>query len=339
MERSNSWKQASFFLSVIGLVVILGVLKILSQIFLPLLIAFLIVLLFQPLNNFLIKRKIPKAVTIFLDLIILIILFVGIINLLFASLGEFTAQLPEYKNKLDEIIHGYAAQMGIKNFTLTKWFESNVNFSQLFQNVFSSTMSIISTTMLVLFFFIFLSSGIDKFTETIIKYFSKQGDDRLQNRIRNIPQKIQSYVITKTFISLLTAILIGVLLYIFDVDFWLIWVVLTFLLNFIPNFGSIIATILPTTMILIQYNSISKTIIFVTVSILVQNIVGNFLEPKILGEKLGLNPIVILISLLVWGYIWGLAGMFLAVPITAIIKILISGTESHQLNFISELIS
>lgn len=339
MERSEHEKLSTFFLSIITVIVVLSVIKALQNIFLPLMIAFFIVLLFQPVNRFLVKNKIPKSVTIFFDLIILIILFAGIINLLFASFTEFAERLPEYKIKLDKILQIYAGHLGIKNFTLTKFLEENINFSGLFRGIFSSTVSMLSTTILVLFFFIFLSSGIEKFTETIIKYFSKKGDDRLQNRIKNIPQQIQKYIVTKTFISLLTAILVGIILFLFEVDFWLIWVTLTFLLNFIPNFGSIIATILPTAMVLVQFDSAGKALLFLVISSVVQNVVGNFLEPKILGEKLGLNPIVILLSLLIWGYVWGIAGMFLAVPFTAVIKILISGTESKQLNFLSELIS
>lgn len=339
MERSEHGRLSAFFLSIITIVVVLAVLKTLQDIFLPLLIAFFIVLLFQPLNKFLVKHKIPKSVTIFFDLIILIILFAGIINVLFASFTEFAGRIPEYKIKLDKILQYYAELIGIKNFTFTKFLEENITLTQLFQGIFSSTVSMLSTTILVLFFFIFLSSGIEKFTATIVKYYSKEDEKRLQNRMRNIPEQIQKYIVTKTFISLLTAILVGVVLFLFEVDFWLIWVTLTFLLNFIPNFGSIIATILPTAMVLVQFNSAGKAILFLAISSVVQNVVGNLLEPKILGEKLGLNPIVILLSLLIWGYVWGIAGMFLAVPFTAVLKILISGTESKQLNFLSEVMS
>jgi predicted PurR-regulated permease PerM len=69
----------------------------------------------------------------------------------------------------------------------------------------------------------------------------------------------------------------------------------------------------------------------------VQNIIGNILEPKILGNRLGLNPLIILLSLLVWGYIWGIAGMFLSVPLTAVIKIIISNSSSNNLQFLSDL--
>ena len=112
-----------------------------------------------------------------------------------------------------------------------------------------------------------------------------------------------------------------------------------FILNFIPNIGSVIAVVLPTLMALVQYESFGYAILVMIVIAVIQNIIGNILEPKIFGDRLGLNPIVILISLLVWGYIWGIVGMILSVPLTAIIKLVISNSNSKNLKFLSELMS
>ena len=114
---------------------------------------------------------------------------------------------------------------------------------------------------------------------------------------------------------------------------------MAFFLNFIPNIGSIIAIILPTVMTLIQYESIGYTVLVAGVITIVQNIIGNIIEPKIMGDKLGLNPLVILVSLLIWGYIWGIAGMFLSVPLTAVVKIIISNSSSYNLQFLTDLMS
>jgi AI-2 transport protein TqsA len=98
-----------------------------------------------------------------------------------------------------------------------------------------------------------------------------------------------------------------------------------------------LAVILPTVMTLIQYESVGYTVLVGGIITLVQNLIGNLVEPKIMGDKLGLNPLVILLSLLVWGYIWGIAGMFLSVPLTAVVKIIISSSNSPNLQFLSEL--
>jgi len=92
-------------------------------------------------------------------------------------------------------------------------------------------------------------------------------------------------------------------------------------------------------MSIIQYGSFSRALIIAAVLIVVQNIIGNILEPKIYGNRLGLNPLVILISLLMWGYLWGIVGMFLSVPLTAVLKIIISNSNSKNMRFISNLMS
>ena len=100
-----------------------------------------------------------------------------------------------------------------------------------------------------------------------------------------------------------------------------------------------IAEILPGLMAFVQFESFGLALFICAIMISVQNIIGNFLEPKIFGDSLGLNPLVILLSLLLWGYIWGIVGMFIAVPLTAVIKIIISNSTSKNLNFLSHLMS
>ncbi|MCB0749882.1 MAG: AI-2E family transporter [Ignavibacteriae bacterium] len=159
----------------------------------------------------------------------------------------------------------------------------------------------------------------------------------IQKTFKDITEQIQRYIATKFLLSLLTGIIVGIILWIFDVDFLIVWAVLTFFLNFIPNIGSIIAVILPTIMALIQYESIGYTVLIAGTLGFSQNIIGNILEPKILGDRLGLNPLAILLSLLIWGYVWGIAGMFLSVPLIVVLKIIISNSKSSNLQFLNDL--
>ena len=237
---------------------------------------------------------------------------------------------------------------------------------------FTSTLSFFSTGFFVLFFFIFVSSGhrrifdviknryVERKVKVSIKEFKKeyksQGEineqfdfekekskikeDRgikIEKTFKDITEQIQKYISTKFLVSLITGILVAAVLLIFDIDFLIVWAVLTFLLNFIPNIGSVIAVILPTLMTLVQYESFPKALIVAAIIIAIQNILGNLIEPKIVGDRLGLNPLVILLSLLLWGYIWGIVGMFLSVPLTAVIKIIFSSSDSKNLKFISDL--
>ena len=339
MKQNKNYGIQTFFISIIGIVVVLYILKTLQHIFLPLIIAYFFVLVFMPINRFLSSKKIPISIATIFNLSIISVLIWGLISIIISSAAQFAEALPIYEKKFALVFAQYGKVLNIKEGEVSGYIFNRDNISQIFGGVFSSTMSFISALFLILFYFIFLNTGYDRVLEVVKEKYSGLDDSRLEKRIKDIPAKIQSYIITKIFISLLTAMIIGIILYVFDVDFIVIWIVLTFLLNFIPNFGSIIAVILPMLTLFLQFNSISKAVLFAVFASVIQNIIGNYVEPKIMGNKLGLNPLFILFSLLIWGYIWGLAGMFLAIPIMAVIKILITDSDSETLTFISKLIS
>jgi predicted PurR-regulated permease PerM len=161
----------------------------------------------------------------------------------------------------------------------------------------------------------------------------------LKKTFKEITEQVQRYIITKFLISLSLGLLVGIILRLFGVEFYIIWAMFAILLNFIPNIGSVFAVIMPALMALVQYGSFGYAAIVAAVIIVVHNIVGNILEPKIYGNRLGLNPLVILLSLLIWGYIWGIVGMLLSVPLTAIVKIVLSNSKSSNLRFITNLMS
>jgi predicted PurR-regulated permease PerM len=137
---------------------------------------------------------------------------------------------------------------------------------------------------------------------------------------------------------LLIGFISAVILWAFGVDFFIVWGAITFVLNFIPNIGSLVATILPVLMSLVQYESFGYTIAIVAVLTIAQNVTGNYIEPKVFGESLGLNPLIILLSFLLWGYIWGIMGAILAIPLTSIVKIIIANSHSNKLKFLHEML-
>ncbi|MCL4549327.1 MAG: AI-2E family transporter [Bacteroidetes bacterium] len=263
----------------------------------------------------------------------------------------------------------------LTHFSVTRLLKS-INFNLISSGVLSSTLSVVVSILLVLFFFIFISSGHHKIVEAIrMRYVEKgiksslkkmkkeksssddessaeqkteeetaetltfQREIKLQRTFKDITEQIQRYIVTKFLISLSMGILFGLILWLFGVQFFIIWASLALLLNFIPNVGSVIAVILPSLMALIQYQSFGYASIVAGVLIILQNIIGNLIEPKIFGDQLGLNPLVILLSLLLWGYLWGIVGMFLSVPLTAVIKIILSNSNSKNMHFITNLMS
>jgi AI-2 transport protein TqsA len=145
---------------------------------------------------------------------------------------------------------------------------------------------------------------------------------------REIEAKIERYLVTQVTISAATGTLVGLILYVLGVDLALVFGFLAFLLNFIPSVGSIIATLLPLPIILISPES-SWTIAILALALpgTVQLLIGNVVGPAVMGESLDLHPIAILLALIFWGVLWGVVGMLLATPITAVLKIMLERYE------------
>ncbi len=374
MKKVLADPAIKFFISVIGLVIIFIVLRELQHIFIPLIISYLLFFLFEPLNKFLITKKFPFFTAIFIDLIIMIGVIWGISRIIIESFSRFGEEITLYEQKLNNIISSAALSLGIHDPFFTEFnligILEGLDYGGIASSFFTSTLSIFSTTFFVLFFFIFISIGHQKLYEVIkkrfverhikdsLKKFKKElnkqeqrtnenlntldtlklnRETQIEKTFKDITSQVQRYIATKFMLSLLTGVLAGFILWLFGVDYFIVWAVFTFLLNFIPNIGSAIAVILPALMTLVQFESFGYMLIVTAILITIQTIIGNGLEPKIFGDRLGLNPIVILLSLLLWGYIWGFVGMFLSVPLTAVAKIIMSNSQSPNLNFMSDL--
>ena len=371
MDQTNSpLKTAAYFFTiVIGLAVTFIILRELSDIFIPLIIAYFLFFVFSPLNRFLQKKKIPIWGTIIIDLLIILIIFGGISSIIIDSFSRFGEQLPDYEKKLNSIVSSSAISFGIndpafKDFKITELL-MGLNYKPIAGSVFTSTLSALGSLLFILFFFIFVITGHSNVYDAIRKRYlhkrigetpkgkknkdsQKNGEDpdeqkkkeiSIQKTFEEITDQVQKYIVTKFFISLTAAIIEGLAIWIFGVDFVIVWAVLIFLLNFIPNIGSLIALTLPCLMALVQFGSLPLALLLAGILFVLDTIMGNIVEPKVFGDRLGLNPLVILLSLLLWGYVWGIAGALLSVPLTAIIKIIISKSDSPNLIFINNLMS
>jgi predicted PurR-regulated permease PerM len=379
MKKISNDPAVKFFISVVGIFVIFFVLKELQHIFIPFVIAYFLFFFFEPLNDFFESKRIPIPVIVFINLFLTISILYGISRIIIDSFSQFGSLIPAYEVRLNHIVSTTAISLHLKerlliHFDISKILQS-VNYTVLAGGIFSSTLSIVASGLLTLFFFIFISSGHNQIFEAIrmryvekgvkstleqMKKQLKQGKDvnysgyeenealetltiqrelRLRKTFKDITERVQRYIITKFLISLTVGLVVGIILRLFNIEFFIIWATFAVLLNFIPNIGSVIAVILPSLMALVQYESFGYAILVAVVLIIVQNIIGNIIEPKIFGDRLGLNPLVILLSLLLWGYIWGIIGMFLSVPLTAIIKIIFSNSTSKNMRFITNLMS
>lgn len=349
--------SVKFFIIIIGLVVIAAVLRELQGIFIPFIIAYFLYFVFAPLNNVLFEKKVPVVFIILLDVGIILFISVGISRLIYESAVQLSNDWQNYSNKLSSIVRDTSISLGIKD----PYFRSfsfprilaKLDYKELAGSIFSSALGLSGSTLLVIFFFAFIVSGHHaiylafkrRFSSLLNRADSNAGaseDDThrmtsIEETVGEITKQIQRYIITKIAVNIAAGITVGLLLFFLGVDFALLWGLLTFLLNFIPTIGSAIALIFPSLMALIQNGSFGYGLLIVGCIALIQTLYFNFLEPILIGKSLGLNPIIILLSVLIWGYVWGIVGMLLAVPLTAIIKIIISNSKNENLRFIVNL--
>lgn len=332
-------KLITYFLGFICFVIFVYILIALKGILVPIIIAIFLTFFFHPILTLLnVKLKLPK----FLALIIIFTFSFGmfyLLGLLVASnIYGFSQRIDFYAQNLAVFLGSLLRPFDI---TLTEFADFlNVQIEALdtttimreifnlgiLQSLFSSFSSILGDFFIVMIFWIFMIMGKEKFDERLRLAFAKNST-YVEDNLKAINQQLQSYILYKTLISFITGAAFTLILVIYKVDFALFWGFLAFLLNFIPNIGSLLATIFPILIALLEYGLGFTTISLTVFLVAIQFIMGNLVEPKLLGDRMDLSPVFVLFSLFFWGWIWGIVGMFLAVPIAAVVKIFCSNIE------------
>lgn len=244
------------------------------------------------------------------------------------NIGDVAAKAPEYKKNFDDLSNKIIAQFPIiKSLNINQLINS-IEIAPIISGLTGAFTGMISNLFLVLFYVLFLMLEQGTFSSKIAAIFP---DSRERTSVLSIlthaQDDIQTYLWIKTVTSSLTGIVSYFILKGVGVDFAGFWAFTIFLLNFIPTIGSIIATLFPAVLALIQFDTYYQ-FFFVLIGVgAVQLVVGNVLEPKMMGKSLNVSPFVVMLSLTLWGSIWGIAGMFLSVPITVMMLIVLAHSE------------
>jgi len=245
------------------------------------------------------------------------------INLIITNLSAIVNNFPTYKSTLDILLINLGESMGVVN--ITDQMQEQINKLDL-QGFLTSTLASLSATVgtivIVIIYIVFLLLEEVAFSKKIDAIFPDPRKRlRIQEVLNEIYQSTNKYITLKTVISLLTGGLSYIVLMLFGVDYAFLWAFLIFLFNYIPYIGSLIATLLPAIFAIVQFGSVWSFVwVFISVEA-IQLVVGNYIEPKIMGKSLNLSPLVVVVALSFWGYVWDLLGMFLSVPITSIMLI------------------
>lgn len=268
---------------------------------------------------------VPKPLAMFVAISVILAGIGLVINLITVNVTAVANVAPQYQENLEALIDkGYRAA-GIEDVPNLKEIITQVDLRRYLQNFGRTVSSLASSTGIIIVYLIFMLLEQRTFAnkiKAIIQDRKKQKDAfKLIDKMR---ADIRTYVAIKLVTSATTGILSFFVLNMVGVDFASFWAVLIFLLNFIPTIGSIIATAFPSMLTLVQFDTLGPFIITVTILSAIQFAIGSLIEPRLMGRRLNLSPIVILLSLGLWGSVWGIPGMFLCVPITVIIMIICS---------------
>lgn len=314
------------FIGVIALILLGTVLKLAGTILIPLVLASILSVVLGPMINRLDRWHFPRPVAV----IIVILFLSGIVFLITlfvqASINSFIAEYPKYAERftaLNNVIIGLSEE----KFGISLDFFKDINWAgQLITHLVAisgSIMSFAGSVLLIMIFLIFMLLENPFSKKKLALAFNPKTGLQLARMLHKINLQVARYLNLKFFISAATGILVWACLKIIGLDFAMMWGVLAFLLNFIPSIGSAIVLFVTILMSFIQFFPSAGKIASVIISMsLIQLIIGNFIDPRMQGHRLNLSPLVILFSLIFWGWIWGVVGMFLAVPITVIVQII-----------------
>jgi len=303
-------------------VVIVAGMREASTLLVPFLMAIFVAVLCSPPLAYLQSRKVPNGLAI-LIIILVIISVGGILGTIFTkSLTAFAGDIPIYTSRLEglagEVLVWLQARgLAVDETQWQEWFQIQSIFPYA-RSLLGQFGSLATNAFLIILTVVFILAE-EASLEQKLKLTVKDSDKNILDIFR-ISQSINQYMAIKAAISLLTGVLAFLLCLVVGVEYPVLWGTLAFLLNFIPTLGSLLAAVPPVLLALVQLGSLSAAV--VTAGYLAINLViGQFMEPRIMGRGLGLSPLVVLISLVFWGWVLGPVGMLLSVPLTMMLKI------------------
>ncbi|MCX6231243.1 MAG: AI-2E family transporter [Bacteroidetes bacterium] len=328
--KNNGYSVQSPIIIIAALIIIFAGVLFAKAIINPFLIAlFVSIICAQPIS-FLQKKKFPKWLALLIVILSLILLFSGFTFLIGGTLSSFSGNVSKYTTALKTISNTFIQYLnanGIKipqDQMLTVFQpEKILEFTALAMN---ELISMLGNTFLVFLILLFILMEFGSFN---VKAKAIMTGNESISYISTIIQNIRHYLWIKTMLCLLTGILVYIAFVIIGVDYPLLWALIVALLNYIPNIGSIIAAIPVVLFALVQLGTGGALWTLGSI-MLVNNVLGNFIEPRIMGRGLGLSTMVVFLSLLFWGFILGTVGMFLSVPITMTIKIILEQKEKTR---------
>jgi AI-2 transport protein TqsA len=321
-SRRDSGRATRVLLTIAALMVVIAGLNEAQTVLIPVLLALLLAILCTPAVFWLRDHRVPTVAAVLLVVIVLLGVLTACGVLVGGSINGFVEAAPRYQERIDNVgdsIGGWLEARGVDT--------SRIHASDVFQpgsligilgSGLTALLATLSNTFVVVLILVFMLLEA-VFLPLKMRAALGRADADLQ-RFTRAAHEVQKYLGLKTAVSAVTGLLIGGWVALLGLDFAVTWGFLAFLLNFIPNIGSMIAAIPAVLLALVQLG-LARAILVAVGFLVINLVIGNIVEPQLMGRTLGMSTLAVFLSLVFWGWLWGPVGMFLSVPLTMILKI------------------
>ena len=345
-EETNTSSRPAYrsLLMVACLVILIAGLKAAASFFVPVVVAFFLSVLSYPLMQILVRRHVPH----FLAMILTVLFIFGVLGAILSGgsslLFSFSEKVPNYISRLQISVNETAHWLEQKGMVgAEKSVEQAFDWQAIIKyarqdevrNILTTTLretvgtvaSVLSTSTFVLILMIFILTETRGISSRVLAIHQSGGPDL--SKLLSSASDIQKYLGIKTIISAICGVLAGIWCWVFDLEYPILWGILAFALHFIPAVGAILAGI-PAVLVALVQHGFPSAIAVAAGYLAINFTLGNFIEPTLMGRRFGVSPLVILLSVIFWGWVWGPVGMFLAVPLTIMMKVVMDNTDEFR---------
>jgi AI-2 transport protein TqsA len=329
--QTKSQSTIKILVIMASIVVILAGIKAATAIVVPFLLSVFIAMACSPIITWANQYRLPRALAVILVILIIVTFGLILAGLVSQSMNEFSLNMPRYREQLDGEFAWAIGQLDTFNISVDKqqllsYLDPGAAMNMA-TNLLSSLGGVLTDFLLILLIVVFMLFEAESVPKKI--HIALDDPSMKIQQIDKFLVSVKNYLAIKTLVSLGTGIIIGLWLYFLGVDHFLLWAVLAFLLNYIPNIGSIIAAVPAVLLAFVQLGATAAGL--TALGFVVSNMVmGNVIEPRYMGRGLGLSTLVVFLSLIFWGWLLGTVGMLLSVPLTMIVKIALESSPDTR---------
>jgi len=329
-SKSRSVVPFYWLLGSAALVIVIAGIQLARPLVVPLLISAFIAVICTPALQWLQRKGLPGWLAILIVFLAVSVVVLVVAAIMTGSIASFISNSDKYyegiKNEKEKLI-SWLETLGVSvPEKISEVFDPKV-LVRFTTSVMLSLTNAFSNAFLVLLTVLFILVEAAGFPRKLMAL--SRGNSSLLDQATKIREAIAHYISLKTAVSLLTGVLAGILVSVLGIDFPLLWAMLAFFFNYIPNIGSILAAVPAVILALVQYG-LSSALTAAAGYAAINIVIGNVVEPRVMGKGLGLSTLVVFISLVFWGWLLGPVGMLLSVPLTMIVKIVMESFEETR---------